>query len=174
MNAEILSNMRSSLLPKSRWLFVLAILGGLVLLLGYRYNSQVWTRGIECYNLLFDRHRLKEAISSFGPYSPLAYILIQILQVVVAPIPGGAVEFMGGYLFGVNAGFFYSMIGLVIGSWLAFSLARMFERWVVENSCHHRPERSSIIWSAMKGSSSVFFSFSFRVFQRMPSVIFWA
>jgi uncharacterized membrane protein YdjX (TVP38/TMEM64 family) len=54
------------------------------------------------------------------------------LQVVVAPIPGGAIEFLGGYLFGVKAGFVYSMIGLVLGSSLAFGLARIFEKIAVE------------------------------------------
>jgi uncharacterized membrane protein YdjX (TVP38/TMEM64 family) len=71
-------------------------------------------------------------INSFGPYAPLAYILLQIIQVVIAPIPGGAIEFLGGYLFGVKAGFVYSMIGLILGSWLAFSLARVFEKIAVE------------------------------------------
>jgi uncharacterized membrane protein YdjX (TVP38/TMEM64 family) len=126
------------------------------LLLVYRYNSQVWTRGIECYNLLFDRGRLKEAISSFGPYSPVAYILIQVLQVIVAPIPGGAIEFMGGYLFGVNAGFFYSMIGLFIGSWAAFSLARIFERWVVERFVSAQIRRK---FDYLVGHQGVIFSF---------------
>jgi uncharacterized membrane protein YdjX (TVP38/TMEM64 family) len=54
------------------------------------------------------------------------------MQVVVAPIPGGAVEFLGGYLFGVKLGFLYSMIGLLVGSWIAFSLARIFEKLAVE------------------------------------------
>jgi uncharacterized membrane protein YdjX (TVP38/TMEM64 family) len=52
--------------------------------------------------------------------------------VVVAPIPGGAIEFLGGYLFGVKVGFLYSMIGLTLGSWFAFSLAKIFEMWAVE------------------------------------------
>jgi uncharacterized membrane protein YdjX (TVP38/TMEM64 family) len=71
-------------------------------------------------------------IKSYGPYAPLAYILLQIIQVVVAPIPGGAIEFLGGYLFGASAGMVYSMIGLILGSWLAFSLARIFEKIAVE------------------------------------------
>jgi uncharacterized membrane protein YdjX (TVP38/TMEM64 family) len=50
----------------------------------------------------------------------------------VAPIPGGPIEFLGGYLFGVKAGLLYSMIGLVLGSWFAFGLARIFEKGVVE------------------------------------------
>jgi uncharacterized membrane protein YdjX (TVP38/TMEM64 family) len=52
--------------------------------------------------------------------------------VVIAPIPGGAIEFIGGYLFGAKGGFLYSMIGLLIGSWFAFSLARIFEKLAVE------------------------------------------
>jgi uncharacterized membrane protein YdjX (TVP38/TMEM64 family) len=54
-------------------------------------------------------------IASFGVYSPLVYVLIQMVQVIIAPIPGGAIEFIGGYLFGAKLGFLYSMIGLFIG-----------------------------------------------------------
>jgi uncharacterized membrane protein YdjX (TVP38/TMEM64 family) len=52
--------------------------------------------------------------------------------VVIAPIPGGAIEFLGGVIFGVKAGFIYSIIGTLLGSWLAFSLARIFEKVAVE------------------------------------------
>jgi uncharacterized membrane protein YdjX (TVP38/TMEM64 family) len=117
---------------QSRWKWFLVILAGLALFSIYEYNSQLWTKFTELYDLLHNRHQLKGIIRSFGPYSPLAYILIQVAQVVVAPIPGGAIEFLGGYLFGAKAGFLYSMIGLVLGSWIAFSLARIFEKLAVE------------------------------------------
>ncbi len=115
---------------KWRWLWI--ILGGLALFIIYQYHSQLWTKVINLYDLLHNRHQLKIAILSYGPYSPLAYILLQIIQVIIAPIPGGAIEFLGGYLFGVWAGFLYSMIGVIFGSWVAFSLARVFEKWTVE------------------------------------------
>ena len=115
-----------------KWILCLCILAGLVFFVIYHYNSQLWIRLVQFYEFLHDRHQLKGFISSFGAYSPLAYILLQILQVVIAPIPGGAIEFLGGYLFGVKAGFVYSMIGLIIGSWIAFSLARVFEKIAVE------------------------------------------
>jgi uncharacterized membrane protein YdjX (TVP38/TMEM64 family) len=118
--------------PRLKWKWFFVILAGLISLLIYQYNSQLWIQAVKLYDILQDHHRLKEIISSFGAYSPLAFILLQILQVVVAPIPGGAIEFLGGYLFGVKAGLFYSMIGLVLGSWFAFGLARFFEKWVVE------------------------------------------
>lgn len=117
---------------QSKWKWVLVILVGLILVFIYQYNSQLWTKGIKLYDTLHHHHRLKDFICSFGAYSPLAYILLQIIQVIVAPIPGGAIEFLGGYLFGVKAGFLYSMIGLLLGSWIAFALARAFEKWAVE------------------------------------------
>jgi uncharacterized membrane protein YdjX (TVP38/TMEM64 family) len=119
---------------RSKWKWVLAfcLLAGVVFFLIYQYNSQVWSQIVKFYDILHNRHELKRFILSFGAYSPLAYILLQVIQVIVAPIPGGAVEFLGGYLFGVKAGFLYSMIGLVLGSWIAFSLARIFEKLAVE------------------------------------------
>lgn len=117
---------------KSKWIWFSVFLLGVVILLVYQFNSQLWRKAVELYGILHDQNQLKGVISSYGPYTPLVYVLIQIIQVVLAPIPGGAIEFLGGYLFGVKAGFIYSMIGLVLGSWVAFSLARIFEKLAVE------------------------------------------
>jgi uncharacterized membrane protein YdjX (TVP38/TMEM64 family) len=124
--------MANAFWKKGKWILFLLILAGVAFLIIYQYNSQLWNQIVKIYDLLHDRQQLKGFIRSFGPYSPLAYILLQILQVVIAPVPGGAVEFLGGYLFGVKAGFVYSMIGLILGSWFAFSLARIFEKIAVE------------------------------------------
>jgi uncharacterized membrane protein YdjX (TVP38/TMEM64 family) len=124
--------MKCFLSPKVKWVLLLCFLTGLFVFFVYHYNSQIWTKAVKFYTLLYDRNQLKGIIRSYGAYSHVAYIFIQILQVVIAPIPGGAVEFIGGYLFGARAGFFYSMIGLLIGSWFAFSLARIFEKLAVE------------------------------------------
>lgn len=119
-------------LSKKKWIWVVFLLGGLFFLSLSPYNHQLLIQAVKLYEILHHPHRLKEIILSFGPYAPLAYILIQIVQVVVAPIPGGPIEFLGGYLFGIKAGLLYSMIGLTLGSWFAFSLAKIFERWAVE------------------------------------------
>jgi len=58
--------------------------------------------------------------------------MLHILHAVIPPLPGEAIEFLGGYLFGVWAGMLYSMIGLILGSWLSFSTARVFEKRIVE------------------------------------------
>lgn len=122
---------------KKKWIVLFFLLIACILFL-YRFNSQIWVKAVEFYHLLHDQHYLKDIITSYGAYSPIAYILIQTLQVVVAPIPGGLIEFMGGYLFGVKAGFIYSIIGSIFGSWLAFSLARLFEMVAVEKFVHIR------------------------------------
>jgi uncharacterized membrane protein YdjX (TVP38/TMEM64 family) len=58
-------------------------------------------------------------------------MLIQVLQVIFAPVPGEATGFIGGYLFGTLPGFIYSSIGLTIGSWLNFVIGRFLgERYV--------------------------------------------
>ncbi len=124
--------MATSSRKKWKWVLLLCFLAGVVFLITYQYNSQSWNQVVKFYDLIHDRQQLKGFISSYGPYSPLAYILLQIIQVIVAPIPGGAIEFLGGYLFGVKAGFIYSMIGLFLGSWMAFNLARIFEKVAVE------------------------------------------
>jgi uncharacterized membrane protein YdjX (TVP38/TMEM64 family) len=124
--------MAASFWTKWRWVLLLCILIGVVLFITYTYNSQLWIQIAKLYDFLHNRHELKGFISSFGPYSPIAYILLQIIQVIIAPIPGGAIEFLGGYLFGGKGGFFYSMIGLLLGSWLAFSIARIFKKVAVE------------------------------------------
>jgi len=124
--------MRWSFQPRWKWGLFLCLLAGFILVLIYQYNFWLWIEVVKIYKILQNHHGLKRFILSFGAYSPLAYILLQVIQVVVAPIPGGAIEFLGGYLFGVEAGLIYSMIGLLIGSWLAFSLARIFEKLAVE------------------------------------------
>ncbi len=117
---------------RSEWVWAGIVGLGLLVFIIYLFHSQLWMLCVRLWDLFESHHRLKEFISSFGVYSPLAFILLQVIQVVVAPIPGGAIEFLGGYLFGVWGGMLYSMIGLLLGSWLAFSIARIFEKWAVE------------------------------------------
>lgn len=75
---------------------IICILAGLSFFSIYQYNTQLWRKAVKFYYILLDHHRLKEIVISFGPYSPLAFILLQIVQVVVAPIPGGGNRVLRG------------------------------------------------------------------------------
>jgi uncharacterized membrane protein YdjX (TVP38/TMEM64 family) len=78
-----------------------------------------------------DRHQIIKFIKSY-PNDELVFILIQIVQVIAAPIPGELSGFIGGYLYGPFWGTVYSTIGLTLGSWLAFMLARFFGEPLLE------------------------------------------
>ncbi len=84
------------------------------------------------FQILADKEKTTALIESFGYFAPLAFIGVQVFQVVFAPIPGEATGFLGGYLFGVVPGFLYSTVGLTAGSYLAFQLARLLEVSFVE------------------------------------------
>ena len=56
------------------------------------------------------------------------YIGAQILQVVISVIPGEAVQIAGGYIYGVAGGLLLSIVGIGIGTFLAFRLARFMGR----------------------------------------------
>ena len=51
---------------------------------------------------------------------------------VISPIPGELTGVVGGYVYGVSLGFLFSTVGLALGSWVAFELASIFGRPLVE------------------------------------------
>jgi uncharacterized membrane protein YdjX (TVP38/TMEM64 family) len=83
---------------------------------------------------LADPAWVRETVASFGTLAPLAFVCLQAVQVVVAPIPGQVLGGVGGYLFGTWAGFCYSMVGVVVGSAVAFLLAKRYGRPFVERT----------------------------------------
>ena len=88
------------------------------------FRAPIWGKVIEWYQLLSDREQIRDLISSFGPSAPPIFMMLQVLQVIFAPVPGEATGFIGGYLFGALPGFIYSSIGLTLGSWLNFTIGR--------------------------------------------------
>ncbi|MGQ3328043.1 TVP38/TMEM64 family protein [Halorubrum sp. FL23] len=79
---------------------------------------------------------LRVWLRQFGALAPLVFIVIQALQVIVAPIPGQVVALVAGYLFGPFWGTIYSLTGVLIGSTIAFSLAKRYGRSFVEDVLH--------------------------------------
>ncbi len=68
--------------------------------------------------------RFEEFLKMAGVYVPLVYIFIQIIQVLFLPIPGAISVVAGLKFFGVFATAIYSLIGLLIGSYIAFFIGR--------------------------------------------------
>lgn len=69
--------------------------------------------------------RFKALLSSYGPVSILVFVFFQILQVVIAVIPGEFVQVAGGYVYGILFGTIYSVAGILCGSVIAFYISRI-------------------------------------------------
>ena len=109
-------------------LFLALIIFGFV---GFWFRVPIWEKLTDLYHLFSDREQIRHLISSFGTSAPPVFMLIQVLQVIFAPVPGEATGFIGGYLFGALPGFIYSSIGLTVGSWINFLIGRFLgERYV--------------------------------------------
>ena len=102
--------------------FVLLLLVGLAVYLFLHFDL---------FRFFGNREQLVQFIKSYQ-YDELAFILLQIVQVVAAPIPGELTGFIGGYIYGPFWGTIYSTIGLTLGSWLAFLLAHFFGEPLLE------------------------------------------
>jgi len=82
--------------------------------------------------LFSNSENIKQFVLSYGAMSAVIFIILVMLQVVIAPIPGQVAAIAGGYLFGVVKGTLYCMIGVTIGSYIVFLLSNKFGRPFVE------------------------------------------
>lgn len=105
----------------------LVVLGLALALWVFSCRDLLWGGVCYYYEAFTDKDRIRQVLKAAGPLAPLFFILVQVLQVVFAPVPGEATGFLGGFLFGVPLGMLYSTIGLTVGSALAFLLGRWLE-----------------------------------------------
>lgn len=67
-------------------------------------------------------------IEYFSPYSHAVYFLIQLLSVIIAPIPSNITALAGAVLFGTWTSFLLTAAAVIGGSMLVFWLARVLGR----------------------------------------------
>lgn len=102
----------------------------------------------------------KEYIMSMGHFGAIILILFQVLQTIVAPIPGEVVQITGGYLYGTVLGTIYNLIGLIIGAAIAFNFTKLIGREFVEKLIN----KKSIIWIKKVMESKRFETILFVIF----------
>ncbi len=79
----------------------------------------------------------KEAVVAAGVFAPLAFILLKILTIVIAPISGSPLYPLVGLFFGFWPGLLYVALGDYLGYTIAFFISRIFGRDRVERYMLH-------------------------------------
>ena len=69
--------------------------------------------------------KFRDVIQSHGYTGIFVFISVQILQVVIAAIPGEVVQIAGGYIYGTWLGALYLVMGAIAGSVIAFYASRL-------------------------------------------------
>ncbi len=105
------------------WLVVGVVLAALVAAV------VLWWQPV--YDRFSDQEQIGAWIEGLGVWGPLVIVLLTIIQALIAPIPGQAIQIVSGYLYGPWLGTLYAVIGITIGSFITFSLARRFGRPLV-------------------------------------------
>ncbi|MFC1730896.1 TVP38/TMEM64 family protein [candidate division KSB1 bacterium] len=103
--------------------YLLTFIPIILLILGYIFPSQFFS----------SQESIRDFVNQFGAFAPLAFIILQILQVIITPFSHYAVSIAGGFIFGTWAGFVYNWIGRVIGTAIAFYFGRYLGRRIVKH-----------------------------------------
>ncbi|HHY27059.1 MAG TPA: TVP38/TMEM64 family protein [Desulfitobacterium dehalogenans] len=114
--------------------------------------------------LLSDPDQVREIIIRSGTWGPLVFIFLQIVQILIAPIPGQVIGVIGGFLFGPFLGLLYTMLGATIGFTLVFILARKLGRPFVERFVDRKNIERFDHLSEEKGAWVFFFIFLLPAF----------
>lgn len=64
-------------------------------------------------------------LTSYGIMGVLIFVAVQIIQVIIAFLPGEVTQIAGGYVYGTTLGTVYSMAGIGLGSVIVFFISRL-------------------------------------------------
>lgn len=118
-------------MEKRKILVALNILLILLFLGLVTYLTIIYTPDIT--KLISKPDQFRELLASYHSISILVYIFFQILQVVIAVIPGEVVQLAGGYVYGTLLGTIYSMAGILLGAVMAFYISRLLGYSLIKN-----------------------------------------
>ena len=112
------------------WLPRLALVGAVAS--GYYLLVRIGWLPVNPFEWLYTiGEQARTELPKYGALAPLIYIFLYAAQIVIAPIPGAALAYAAGFVFGPIAAL-YSITGILIGSALGFLLARRFGMPLIE------------------------------------------
>ncbi|MCD7946962.1 MAG: VTT domain-containing protein [Oscillospiraceae bacterium] len=106
-------------MKKRRWIITLAVVAALLSVAA----ALLYRNGF--FDIISSVETLQVYMEDYAPYSHLIFFGIQLLSVILAPIPNNMIALAGAALFGVWPAFFLTFGAVLLGSMVVFSLARL-------------------------------------------------
>jgi uncharacterized membrane protein YdjX (TVP38/TMEM64 family) len=102
----------------------------IVIGVGFAVVAATYVVAAHLFGLSFDLDAkpFQEWVDGFGPWGPLIFIVVMAFSVLFAPIPNVPIFIAAGLAWGPVVGTLYSMTGLLVGSAMAFYVARWLGR----------------------------------------------
>lgn len=91
-----------------------------------------WFIGKPMIQFVSEPEKFREWVQGHGMWSWIVCIGMMVLQIIVAIIPGGALEIGAGYAFGPLEGSILCIIGSIIGCAIVFQFVRVFGIKLIE------------------------------------------
>lgn len=96
-------------------------------------------------------HAIEDFVKGYGGAGIIIIFILQILQIIVALIPGEFVEFAAGSLFGWMGGFILCLAGVLAGEFLVFKIVRVWgEDFVLRIAGNKKLEKFKFLQSEKK------------------------
>jgi uncharacterized membrane protein YdjX (TVP38/TMEM64 family) len=116
--------------------------------------------GPELTRMVSNPQQFREYLLSFGRWSAVVFMLFQVVQVVIAVIPGEPVQLAGGYMFGTFLGTIYSTIGITVGYLIVFFVVKLFGYPLVKKLVSEKEfEKFSLLINSSKLEATIFLLF---------------
>lgn len=102
-----------------RWLIGITA-AAISLALLWVFRQPAW----EMLSLVGDQEAVSTYLQGFGLWGPLVLAIVQLIQILIAVIPGHVFLIAAGYVYGFPLGLLLNVVYIVAASQLSFSLAR--------------------------------------------------
>lgn len=141
---------------------ITAIVIGFLALVGIYF----WVAAAFNISFTVDARPFRDWVDRWGIWGPLVFIAIMALSVLFAPIPNAPIFVAAGLAWGPILGTFYSMVGMLLGSAMAFWVARRLGRGYLPRLIGHKAARRLDQLTDAMGGRLVFWA------RMMPAVNF--
>jgi uncharacterized membrane protein YdjX (TVP38/TMEM64 family) len=136
---------------KKNWLILL-----ILIIVATWFTYSYFIKGIIYYTINSDVDSVVVVVNSLGFWSYFVFVLLVILECVLAPIPPLVLYIAGGVLFGAFFGGILTLFGNIIGAGIDFFIARRYARGLVEKKVDTKLRKKFDDFSQKYGGFAIF------------------